>query len=262
MDNCFNIVRDHDKDRFLIGLMMPRAKRNDIWPIFAFNFEIAKTAEIVSEPMMGNIRLQWWRDAIDEIYSDAIPRKHEVVELLARVIKKHNLNKDSFLALINMREFDLEYKMLSDWESFEIYARKTNAPINDLVLQVLGKASIEDKDVVSQLSFYYGAMGLIRAIPFLLNHRRLLIPQEVLEKHDVSLQQILDFNKIENLPHAIMDVLNRLEPFKNLKPKTKYMRVVQKTAILYHKQIEKAGGDIKSTEFFKTPSFKALRLIF
>lgn len=260
MDNCFNIVHDHDNDRFLIGLMMPRTKRNDIWPIFAFNFEIAKTAEIVSEPMMGKIRLQWWRDAIEEIYSDAIPRKHEVVEPLARVIKKYHLDKDSFLALINMREFDLEYKMLSDWESFEIYARKTNAPINNLVLQVLGKA--EEKDVIDQLSFYYGAMGLIRAIPFLLNRHRLLIPQEILDKHNVSLQQILDFNKTENLSYAVMDILNQLGQFKNLKPKTKYMRIVQKTAILYHKQIEKAGGDIDNTEFFKTPRFKILRLIY
>ncbi len=259
MNNCFDIVRHNDPNRFLIGLLMPRAKRCDLWPIYAFNFEIAKTAEIVSEPMMGNIRLQWWRDEIEEIYNNVKPRKHEVVEPLARVIKEHNLPKGNFLALINVREFDLEYKMLSDWESFEIYARKTNAPLNELILKVLGV--MEDKDVLNQLSFYYGAIGLIRAIPYLLNHRRLLIPQDVLDKHNVSMQQILDFNKIENLPNAILDVLCQLEKYQYLTPKTKYMRIIQKTAWLYHNKIKKVEGDFTNPDFLAEPNFKALRLI-
>ena len=197
MSNCFDIVRTHDKDRFLIGLIVPRSKRDDLWPIYAFNFEVAKTAEMVTEPMMGNIRLQWWRDAIEEIYAGTLPRKHEVVEPLASVINKYDLPKDDFLALINVRDFDLEYKMLSDWESFEIYARKTNAPLNNLALKILGKE--EETDIINQVSFYYGAIGLLRAIPFHLNGRRLLIPQDILDIHDVSMQKILDFNKIFHL---------------------------------------------------------------
>lgn len=259
MNNCFEIVRKQDSDRFLIGLLMPRAKRQDLWPIYAFNFEVAKTAEVVSEPMMGNIRLQWWRDAIEEIYNGDTPRKHEVVEPLAAVIQKYNLPKDDFLALINVREFDLEYKMLSDWESFEIYARKTNVPLNKLALQVLGQE--EDEATLNQISFYYGAIGLLRAVVFHLNTRRLFIPQDVLDANDVSLQKILDFNKIENLPSAIMDVLKRLENLKLLKPKTRYMKVIQKTAALYHTQMVKAAGDINHAEFGKEPAFKALKIL-
>lgn len=258
MNNCFNIARTHDPDRFLIGLFMPRRLRDDIWPIITFNFEVAKTAEIVSEPMMGNIRLQWWREAIEEIYNGDIPRKHEVVEPLAAVIKKHDLNKDDFLALINVREFDLEYKMLSDWDSFEIYARKTNAPLNKLVLDILGDE--EEAGIVNQISFYYGAIGLLRAIAFHLNQRRLFIPQDVLDAHDVSLQKILDFNKFENLPKAVMDVLERLKPLQSIKPKTSYMSKVKKTAMLYHTQLKKAGGNFQNIEFNKEPAFKALRL--
>jgi len=258
MNNCFDIVRKHDPDRFLIGLLMPRTKRADLWPIYAFNFEVAKTAEVVSEPMLGNIRLQWWRDAIEEIYNGDIPRKHEVVEPLAAVIKKYDLPKDDFLALINVREFDLEYKMLSDWESFEIYARKTNAPLNALALKILERE--EGQDTLNQISFYYGAIGLLRAIPFHLNQRRLFIPQDVLVAHDVSLQKILDFNQFENLPNAVMDVLERLNSLEGIKPKTRYMKAVQKTAKLYGGQLEKADGDFQNSEFSRDPSFKALRL--
>jgi len=258
MNNCFDIVRTQDKDRFLIGLMMPRVKRYDIWPLYAFHYEVSKTAEIVTEPMMGNIRLQWWRDAIEEIYTNKPPRQHEVVEPLAAVIKKYDLPKDNFLALINVRDFDLEYKMLSDWQSFEIYARKTNAPLNNTVLKILGEE--ESEEVINHISFYYGAIGLLRAIPFHLNQRRLFIPQDVLLSHDVSLQKILDFNKIENLPKAVMDVLNRLDEFQIIKPKTRYMRKVQKTAMLYHVQLKKAGGDFQNPLFNKEPAFKALKL--
>ena len=260
MDACFDIARQNDPDRFLMGLMMPRAKRADIWPIIAFNYEVAKTAEITSEPMMGNIRLQWWRDAIEEIYAGTMPRKHEVVEPLAAVIQKYDLPKDNFLGLINVRDFDLEYKMLADWESFEVYGRKTNVPLNQLILKIL--EDDEGVEALQQVSFYYAAIGLIRAIPFHLNQRRLFLPQDILDAHNVSLQQILDFNKIENLPKVVMDVLERLEEYKTVKMKTRYGRVIHKTAQLYDAQIKKSGGDFLNPEFSKEPSFKALRILF
>ena len=59
------LVRRHDRDRFLTALFAPAERREDLLALYAFNYEIAKTREVVSEPVLGQIRLQWWRETID-----------------------------------------------------------------------------------------------------------------------------------------------------------------------------------------------------
>src|SRR3546814_19441352 len=60
-------------------------QREHLFALYAFNHEVAKTAEVVSEPMIGRIRLQWWRECLDGIY-DGAARQHEVVQPLAEPI--------------------------------------------------------------------------------------------------------------------------------------------------------------------------------
>src|SRR5947208_3175404 len=76
--SCMDTVRRYDRDRFLLGLTVPAKRRAALWALFAFNHEIAKTREVVSEPTLGLIRLQWWRDALDQLYQGNI-LQHEVL---------------------------------------------------------------------------------------------------------------------------------------------------------------------------------------
>ena len=71
-------VKANDYDRFLVTLFAPATSREDLFALYAFNHEVAKIREAVSEPMLGEIRLQWWRESIDGIYQGN-PRNHEVV---------------------------------------------------------------------------------------------------------------------------------------------------------------------------------------
>ena len=61
---CGQEVRKYDKDRFLTALFAPADRREALFALYAFNLEIAKTREVVTEPVLGQIRLQWWYDAI------------------------------------------------------------------------------------------------------------------------------------------------------------------------------------------------------
>ena len=77
---CGNLVRQQDPDRFLLSLFVPAKVRPALWALYAFNYEIAKTREVVSETATGLIRLTWWREAIDEIYQGRPVRQHQVVQ--------------------------------------------------------------------------------------------------------------------------------------------------------------------------------------
>src|SRR5216683_1585997 len=101
------LVRQHDRDRFLTALFAPAARRDELLALYAFNYEIAKTREVVSEPVLGQIRLQWWRESLDAIYAGDPVRGHEVATPLAAAIRGRGLTRAHFDALIAAREFDL-----------------------------------------------------------------------------------------------------------------------------------------------------------
>ena len=89
---CGEEVRRHDPDRFLAALFTPEDRREAVFALLAFNLEVAKTREVVSDPMLGQIRLQWWREALDGAYAGT-PRAHQVVEPLAAAIAAHGLSR-------------------------------------------------------------------------------------------------------------------------------------------------------------------------
>ena len=104
---CAQLLRRQDADRYLTALFAPADRREDLFALYAFNLEVARAREVVSEPFMGLIRLQWWRDAIAEIYQGRA-RAHEVVRPLAAAIAEHSLDRTLFERLIESRERDLD----------------------------------------------------------------------------------------------------------------------------------------------------------
>ena len=122
---CGSLVKAYDPDRFLLTMFVPEqvrdpsspaatTRREALWALFAFNHEIAKTRAVVSEPQLGRIRLQWWRDEIERIYSGSVVPEHEVLKPLAAAIRAHDLPREDFETLITAREADLAGAPLKD----------------------------------------------------------------------------------------------------------------------------------------------------
>ena len=122
---CAAEIRRYDRDRFLTALFAPPAIRENLFALYAFNHEIAKTRESVSEPMVGRIRLQWWREALDGIEANE-PRKHEVVEALYHA-QQSGLKIDSLRPLIDAREFDLDETAPRHWTNWWLTPEKHRA---------------------------------------------------------------------------------------------------------------------------------------
>jgi phytoene synthase len=158
-----DIVRRYDRDRFLLGMTVPGNRRDALWALFAFNHEIAKTREVVSEPTLGLIRLQWWRDAIEKLYAGTV-LQHEVLTALAATIRDYALPRARFDELIDARERDLENRPLSSFADLERYADATSTPLNRLVLKVLGQEEPEEK--IRDVSTAFALTGLLRAVAY------------------------------------------------------------------------------------------------
>src|SRR5499427_10031179 len=98
------IVRRCDRDRFQTALFAPAARREALFALYAFNYEIARVRESVTEPMLGRIRLEWWRENIATAYEGGPVRRHPVVEPLTVVIRELALTREHFDRLIDARE--------------------------------------------------------------------------------------------------------------------------------------------------------------
>ena len=102
-------VRQGDRDRYLTAMFAPEPARADLFVLYAFNLEVAKIRESVSEGMIGAIKLQWWRDVIAQIYaSGRFPLGNPMVEALAGLVGRRGLSGAHFDALLDARARDME----------------------------------------------------------------------------------------------------------------------------------------------------------
>ncbi len=176
---CAAEVRRDDHDRFLTGLFAPASNREGLYALYAFNLEVARTRERVSEAILGEIRLRWWREALDGIAAGQ-PRAHPVVDALDRAIARYRLSRPLFDRLLAARALDLDDTPPATLGALEAYAEDTSSTLMTLALEVLG-ARTEVSDLAARHAGVAWALaGLLRA-----RHRhgtegRVYLPQDLL----------------------------------------------------------------------------------
>jgi len=173
------LVRRHDRDRFQTVLFAPAAHREALFALYAFNYEIARVRERVSEPTLGRIRLEWWREAIAAAYEDGPVRRHEVVEALTAAIREHAPTREHFDRLIDAREKDLAEQAPTSLAALEDYAEAVSARLVYLALEMLGVDDPAARQAGFHVGIAYGLVGLLRAMPHQARASRPLVPAEV-----------------------------------------------------------------------------------
>jgi NADH dehydrogenase [ubiquinone] 1 alpha subcomplex assembly factor 6 len=199
---CLQEVRRHDHDRYLTALFLPPRQRADALALYAFNLEIARTREIVSEPILGQIRLQWWRETIEGIYANK-PREHPVVAALSETCHRYGLNRDDLDALIDAREVDMDDAAPSDMRALETYAADTSGLLSRLVMQTLGVTSDTTLSAASEVGSAWALVGLARSVAFHAQHQRIYIPAELLSEYEVEQRRLFDLKPSAGLNKSI-----------------------------------------------------------
>lgn len=173
------LVRQHDRDRFQTALFAPARHCEALFALYAFNYEIARVRESVREPVLGLIRLQWWREAIDVAYSGAAPRRHEVVGPLTALIRGRSLSRAHFDRLIDTRERDFADAPPATLAELEDYAEGSSARLIQLAIEVLDATTPPVQAAASEIGIAYAFSGLIRAMPVHAAMGRLWIPDDL-----------------------------------------------------------------------------------
>ncbi|SFI25585.1 phytoene/squalene synthase family protein [Albimonas pacifica] len=219
-DACESLVRDNDRDRWATARLAPPPASARLFALYAFNLEVARIPSVVSEPMLGEIRLQWWRDALAEIHDGAVPRRHEVVEPLAEAISAAALPRDLFEALLDARSYDAHGPAIGDRALFDAYVDGTAGALMRLAARICaGGAMSEPDDRAARLAGWAGgAAALIRALPALYARGGDPIPTEAELDRNTLAEGVTPEPLREALRGIAADGLAKLAEARTLRP--------------------------------------------
>lgn len=165
---CAGIVERGDPERFRAIMAAPVAARAKLFPIFAMNVEVARAPWVSQEAMIAEMRLQWWRDALEEIASGAEPRRHEVVTPLAACLSPEMAK--ALFPFVAARQWDIYRDPFADAATFEAYIDATAGTLLVTAAQALGTA---EESVVRDVGYAMGLANWFQAIPTLVSRGRI-----------------------------------------------------------------------------------------
>ena len=162
-------LKKADPDRFRAALMADAQGRRDLLILYAFHYELSKVPDVTSEPMLGQIRYEWWREAVDEIYSGREVRRHEISTPLAELLLRTEMPRFWIDRLIDGRARDLDPQPFKDMDDAREYARQTSGQLLQIAVKLLGGTP---DDRLVQAGEAWGLTGLARSYRYY--HDRIL----------------------------------------------------------------------------------------
>lgn len=159
---CAQIVERGDPDRFLATMAAPPAMREILFPLYAFNVEVARAPWITQEPMIGEMRLQWWRDVLEEIAEAREVRRHEVATPLAAVLDAEGARDLDHG--IEARRWDLYRDPFADEPAFWRHLRDTSGRLLWTAARLAGAGEAQ-RAAILDLGTAQGLANWLAAVP-------------------------------------------------------------------------------------------------
>jgi len=177
-------VRSADPDRYFSTLFAPAPQRPFLFALYAFNAEVSRIAESVREPMLGAIRLEWWRETCEGAAKGQV-RNHDVARGLADLFAQRDIALGDLEALVAARAFDSSADRFADFAALDAYVDSTSGQVMRLAARILGAAPAVQESL-REAGLAYGLTGLLRALPFHNNRHKLYLPLDLLAALDVT----------------------------------------------------------------------------
>jgi phytoene synthase len=201
--HCESVVRAADKDRFLAGLYAPAAKRPHLYALYAFAHEIARVSDVARQPMAGEIRRQWWRDALLGERPGEVLANPVAAALLA-TIRDCTLPIEPLIALIDAHAFDLYEEAMSSLGELDNYAGRTTGVLFGLGARILGGADEPTTAAAARpAGIAYAVAQRLRTFPHDVARRQLFVPLDLLTQHGVTREEIEARHNSEGLRAAL-----------------------------------------------------------
>jgi 15-cis-phytoene synthase len=186
---CADLVRTHDFARYAATLFVPAIERRALLAIYAFNVEVSRVHEQVSQPLPGEMRLQWWTDLLAGQGHGGVEGNPVAAELL-QAIKSFRLPVERLSRLIAEHQFDLYNDPMPSMAALEGYLDDTSSSLFSLAAGVAARASEEIDHLARHAGLAMGIAQVIASLPRDASRRQLFVPLQLLQQHGSGLEEV------------------------------------------------------------------------
>jgi phytoene synthase len=204
--HCEAVVRAADKDRFLAALFAPTAQRRHLHALYAFNSEIGRVRDAAREALPGEIRLQWWRDALaGQARGEA--GANPIAAALLDTIAQCALPVEPLLGLIDARGFDLYDEPMASLADLDAYGSDTEAAVMTLGARILaGGTEQPGEAAAASVGIACAVAHRLRSFPLDVSRRQMFVPLELLERHGVPREEVEARRNTQGLQAALAEL--------------------------------------------------------
>ncbi|XP_026561731.1 NADH dehydrogenase (ubiquinone) complex I, assembly factor 6 isoform X2 [Pseudonaja textilis] len=197
-----------DYEGFLCALLLPAESRASVLALRAFNVELAQIRDSVTEKTIGLMRIEFWRNAVEDIYQDNPPQQPVAIELW-KAVRRQNLTKRWLMNIIDQREKNLDDRAYRDISELETYAENTQSALLYLTLETLGVRNIHADHAASHIGKAQGIVTCLRATPYHASRRKVFLPMDICMLHGVSQEDFIRNNEAKKIKDIVYDIASQ-----------------------------------------------------
>jgi len=199
---CADLVRNYDFVRYASTLFVPAEERRALLALYAFNVEISRVRDQVSQPLAGEVRMQWWTDLLAGSAHGGVEGNPVAAELL-RAIGGFGLPSAPMSRLIEEHQFDLYNDPMPTLAALEGYAHETSSALYALAAEILAPPSVEIEHLARHAGFASGFVQVVAALPRDAARRQLFLPLQFLQSHGSTIEDVFHGKQTPNARAAI-----------------------------------------------------------
>lgn len=226
--HCAAEVHEQDPERYLATLFAPAEVREPLFTLYAFDHEIARVRSVVSEPMAGMIRFQWWREALGGLEAET-PVVHPVVTALRAHWGALSPLRPRLDAAIDGRELEMTSDPPADLAVLEQRLEASCGAITRAAVDLLGASDNEAHAAAGHVGLALGLVWLVRRLPSDLRHNRLMLPRPMLQRHDIDPVDAVQARDGQALSPVVAVLATRARD--HLREARRYRRTVPRSAL-------------------------------
>jgi phytoene synthase len=207
VEDLDTLVRRVDEDRWLASRFAPERVRQRLIALYALNYEIARTPETVSQPALGDIRLEWWRSGLEELAEGHGPRSHPTLVALHETGRSVDIAR-IMMEVVEARAADFEASPFNTWEALESYVGRTARAVMWAAVESseTGGFGAQPSRFLDYAARAWGLCGLMRAEPYWRARGRSFLPEgasssDVLERARAAYEEARRLSR--GLPAAV-----------------------------------------------------------
>ena len=204
-------ARTYQFDRYITATLSPRQVRQDLIVLAAFAGEMVRIPLAVTDPTIGAIRQQWWRDAL------LAGRNHRtgnpLADALLDVVRRHRLPAGLLVGHIDAQELELYADLVADLDTLKVHFQKCDGALFELAAMILTATSdanlknMRNDEIIQAAGLAYGMSRSLSELRMRAQGRQMLIPADRAVVHGVSVE-VTDFAQQSNALRSIVEELS------------------------------------------------------